>query len=284
MRALLESSDVGPAPATSRPRREGVDAGRGPPPPDDTPPWSARRRSAAAPPRSVAAAWSAVVRRGAAPSRTPSVSAARMGVAATEPSASADVAPDAAILAPGERHDDLGDGLRAPRADLAEADLAARRQRQPDAQQQLVWGERRPTVSGPEGGRRARVRSPRGPPHDQLGVHGQQDRAGCRRPVRHWRRCRRSCPGSGSGRRRWWRPPRPAPARGSVHSAERRMAVQVVVAPMTSASPSSSIPRRASSRPRSRMRSGTGPSSPVIWTIRSVPPAIGRQASEASSA
>ena len=82
------------------------------------------------------------------------------------PERHADVAPRAparraGAVAPGDGHHDLADRLGAPRADLAEADLAARRERDADPQDQLVRGERRPAVAGPEVARPATVRSPR---------------------------------------------------------------------------------------------------------------------------
>ncbi len=70
--------------------------------------------------------------------------------------------------------------------------------------------------------------------------------------------------------------------RCSRQSAERRISVYVVRAPRTRPSASSEIPRSASIRDRSSIRSGTGPSSPVIATMMSVPPAIGRVAPAAS--
>src|SRR5688572_5680995 len=53
---------------------------------------------------------------------------------------------------------------------------------------------------------------------------------------------------------------------------------------MTRASPSTPIPRSSSSAQMSRMRSGGSPSSPVTWTIRSVPPASGRHGGPEASA
>src|SRR3990170_2720462 len=53
---------------------------------------------------------------------------------------------------------------------------------------------------------------------------------------------------------------------------------------MTSASPSTLIPRSSSSAQMSRMRSGGSPSSPVTWTMRSVPPASGRHGGPEASA
>ena len=57
---------------------------------------------------------------------------------------------------------------------------------------------------------------------------------------------------------------------------ERRMSVYVVSAPSSTNSPRIAIPRSSSTCHRSMTRSGGGPSSPVSWTSRSVPPAIGR--------
>src|SRR4051812_41281125 len=64
----------------------------------------------------------------------------------------------------------------------------------------------------------------------------------------------------------------------SRHSADRRMSVYVVSAPSRSSPRSSPMPRSSSSLERSIIRSGGGPISPVIWTMTSVPPAIGRWA------
>ena len=58
-------------------------------------------------------------------------------------------------------------------------------------------------------------------------------------------------------------------------SADRRMSVYVVNAPMLIAPPSDEIPRSSSSRHRSIIRVGGSPISPVIRTMTSVPPAIG---------
>ena len=72
------------------------------------------------------------------------------------------------------------------------------------------------------------------------------------------------------------RPPRPAPAgaRGRSASGGCPCTWSARRAPRTS--PRIAIPRSSSSRHRSMTRSGGAPSSPVIWTSRSVPPAIGR--------
>ena len=97
--------------------------------------------------------------------------------------------------------------------------------------------------------------------------------AACRRPARRWRRCRRACPGSGSGPRRSSPRPRRAPAgaRGRRPSGGSRCTSSARRArwrrrPRV-------MPRSSSSRHRSSTRSGGSPISPVIWTIRSVPPA-----------
>ncbi len=177
-------------------------------------------------------------------------------------------------IAVAEGHDDLADRLGAPRADLAKARLPAGRQREPDPQQQLVGRQRRLPVGGPEGRRRDRL-ARRGPSRTPASRRAPAGPAGCRRPARRSRRCRRSCRGSGSGRRRSWRPPPPGPAgaRGRAPSAG---------SPCTwsarrgrCASPSTAIPRSSSRCHRSSIRSGGSPSSPVRATIRSVPPAIG---------
>ena len=85
------------------------------------------------------------------------------------------------------------------------------RDRDPDAQDQLVGRERGPPVGRPRSrsrgssARRAarRRRSPRRAPAAP---------AACHRPATRWRCCRRACRGSGSGRRRSSPPPRRAPA------------------------------------------------------------------------
>ena len=106
-----------------------------------------------------------------------SVARARIGVAATEPSASrTSVHGDAgAAVAPAERDDDLADRLGTPRPDLAEAQLATGQQRDPDAQQQFVGRQRRLPVGRPELGGRDRPLAADGAQHERR-VGGEQDR------------------------------------------------------------------------------------------------------------
>ena len=66
-------------------------------------------------------------------------------------------------------------------------------------------------------------------------------------------------------------------------SSELRISVYVESAPMVSAPSLTEMPRNSSRCQMSRTRSGGGASSPVIWTIRSVPPAMGRSPSVAAS-
>ena len=227
---------------------------RGPPRAGGSRPSSGRRRSAparrpASPrrgPRSPG--W------GACPRATASVARARIGVAATEPSATRTSRhgprDSARRRAPRDGQHDLADRLRPTRADLAEAHLAIRRR----AGSGCAAPARRGRGRSADTRSRSRRRGPRARRAPIRARTRRRPRAGpaaCRRPARRWRCCRRACRGSGSGPRRSSRPPRRAPGRargttaigGSPCTSSGRRA--------TSAPPSMPMPRSASIAHRS---------------------------------
>ena len=90
-------------------------------------------------------------------------------------------------------------------------------------------GSARP-ARAPSAGTPARTRRPaRCAPRARCPARARHRRpagsAACRRRARRWRRCRRSCRGSGSGPRRWSPPPRPGPAGTRRPRASRRISV-----------------------------------------------------------
>ena len=175
---------------------------------------------------------------------------ARIGVAATEPSATRTSSqPCEPRSCQASAMHDLGDRLRAPRADLAEAHLAARA-----AAGIGPGGSARP-ARGRSSGMRGRSPSPRSRARRAARRRGSPRRpragsAACRRPATRSRCCRRACP-------RFWICAAPIVAAASTsagrcsrQSAERRISVYVVRAPSTRAPCSSEI--------RAARRSGTG--------------------------
>ena len=268
--------------STSRPPRATGDAARGRRRHGGNRLSSERRRWAGSRRRASPAAWSAVSLRGAAPSRTRSVSLARIGVAATEPSATRTSRHTPPSARQESGHHDLRDRLGAARADLPEADLAAMRQRDAHPQHELVVAARS-CFGTPARSLAATVRSPARLPStisaSVASSTGSVSPAGealtMLPPI---------VP-------RFWICAAPIVAAAS-HQRRQVLSAQVASGgyPCTSsARPGrggrhrSSMPRSSSSRHRSSTRSGGGPSSPVIWTMRSVPPAIGRQPSPPAS-
>ena len=105
---------------------------------------SGRRRSAGARPASVSAARSATSGVGRAPSRTRSVAAARIGVAATEPSATRTFCqPCRPKSSPGQGHDDLARSPARAACRPCGSGARARREREADLEDQLVRRQRR---------------------------------------------------------------------------------------------------------------------------------------------
>ena len=72
-------------------------------------------------------------------------------------------------------HHDLADRLGAPGADLAEAHLAGGGERDPDPEDQLVVGERRGSIAGPEPIGRYLTLTPFRP-EDEHGIRRQEHR------------------------------------------------------------------------------------------------------------
>ena len=216
---------------------------------------------------------------------------ARTGTGATEPSATRTSRHAPSVRAPRDGHGNLADRLRAARADLAEADLPARRQGDLHPDEELVGGQRGPAV-GEEEARGGDATLPTDAGDDERRVGGEEDgqHVAGRRRVRDVpadRAAGLDLRGADRGGR--------LREDGQVLGDERR-AAQLGVgreraedegwrAPASSgrsaASAASRIPRSSSSAHRSR--SGRASSSPPAAraTMTSVPPAIGRQGTSA---
>ncbi len=130
---------------------------------------------------STSAARSAVSGVGGRPSRAASVAVART---ASAPRSRARAGRRATAprrrrpsVAPAERHHDLADRLGPSRSDLAEAELVAGGEPDPDAKQQLVGGERRLPVGSPELARRHDPFASDRAQHERR-VRREQDRQG----------------------------------------------------------------------------------------------------------
>ena len=255
---------------SARPPRRRAGAGRAPRPPGGTRPSSGRRRSAGArrpAPRPRGRRSPGV---GAAPSSAASVAAARIGRRGDRPERDPDVAPRAARRSspPRERHDDLADRLGPPRADLAEAHLAAGR-RAGSGRGAPARRARARSAGRPARSRRRRPSAPRGADRRRARRRAPAAPAACRRPARRSPTLPPSVP------RFWiWAAPIVAAASTSAGRCSRQMrrAADVRVGRQRAEHERAAArrdPAQLVEPPQvEHARPAAAPSSPVIWTMQ----------------